>query len=340
MVIAAFALYLVHRQSSGKRSSALTWLVILAFFAFIIFLPLYRYALDNPDMFAYRSLTRIATTERPLPGPVGSIFLSNVWNGVVMFFWDNGEVWVDSIPHRPALAVVDASLFFIGVSLLLARYFKRFHWRDLFLVVSIPILLMPSILSLAFPSENPTLNRTAGAYVPVFLILAIGFDAVVRAVRDKISGKRGMVAAVTLGGFLAIFSLSSNADLFFNQFYTQYNLGAWNTAEIGQVMKGFSQVVGTADTTWVVGYPYWIDSRLVAIEAGFVTRDPGVIADGLPKTFADPRAKLYILNPADTASLNILRGQFTNGRFWLNKSPYPGKDFIVFMVSAEADTMP
>ena len=257
-----------------------------------------------------------------------------------MFFWDNGDVWVHSIPHRPALGLVDAALFFFGAILVIARYVRKLNWRDLFLLVSIPILLLPSILSLAFPNENPNLNRTAGAYVPVFIILALGFDALLSGVRKKIEGRFGMLVTAGIAGVLLLASLGINADLFFNQYATEYNQSIWNTAEMGQVMKGFSEVVGTSDTTWVVGYPYWVDTRLVSINAGYPDRNPEIRADGIAQTLADPRAKLFMLNPIDTSSLDLLRVQYPQGRFWLHKSPIEGKDFMLYMVPADADTMP
>ena len=79
-----------------------------------------------------------------------------------MFNIDDGEIWVHSVPHRPALDTVSAALFLLGVVLILIRYIRNRHWLDLFLLISIPLLLMPSILSLAFPGENPALNRAGG----------------------------------------------------------------------------------------------------------------------------------------------------------------------------------
>ena len=61
-----------------------------------------------------------------------------------MFNFDDGEIWVHSVTHRPALDIISAALFVIGVVLVLVRYIRNRHWLDLFLLVSIPLLLMPS----------------------------------------------------------------------------------------------------------------------------------------------------------------------------------------------------
>ena len=55
-----------------------------------------------------------------------------------MFNWNNGGIWVHSVPDRPALDVVTGALFLIGVLLLLVRYAQKRHWLDLFLLVVDP----------------------------------------------------------------------------------------------------------------------------------------------------------------------------------------------------------
>ncbi|RME87598.1 MAG: hypothetical protein D6770_09020, partial [Anaerolineae bacterium] len=64
VVVIAFALYLLHAQSRGRRLQALSWLLILAMTSFLVFLPLARYALERPDLFNYRALSRLGTLER------------------------------------------------------------------------------------------------------------------------------------------------------------------------------------------------------------------------------------------------------------------------------------
>ncbi len=95
-----------------------------------------------------------------------------------MPFWDNGGIWVHSIPTRPALGVVSAASYFIGLVMLLVRYIRKRNWLDLTLIISVPLLMLPSILSLAFPEENPSLNRTGGAYIVIFLIAGLGLESI------------------------------------------------------------------------------------------------------------------------------------------------------------------
>jgi hypothetical protein len=315
-------------------------LVILAVIAFILFLPLLRYAVDNQDTFNYRALTRLGTTEQPLPGPAGLIFLSNLWNATTMFFWSDGEIWVHSIPFRPALDTVSAALFFIGAGLILVRYLRHRSWTDVFLLLSIPLLMMPSILSLAFPHENPSLNRTAGAIIPVFVLLGIGLDAFLTGLKERLPRVTGRWAAWAAGLVLLLWSATQNYDLVFRQYDALYRAAAWNTSEIGRVMRGFAESVGTPDSAWVVPYPHWVDTRLVGINAGFPTKDFAIPIEQIPETQSIPTAKLFILNRNDTQGLEAVLAAYPQGSLSTYRSQVPGKEFLEYLVPPGPGTSP
>ena len=166
LVIAAILLFLIHSQSKGHRLSVVASLTALILISLVLFLPLLRYILAEPQGFFFRTFSRMGSWEIPISDPIPVIFIKNVGRALAMFSWDNGEVWPISIPHYPALSVVSGALFYLGAGLVLIRYLRHRHWLDLFLLISIPLLMLPSILSLAFPSENPNLYRTGGALCP------------------------------------------------------------------------------------------------------------------------------------------------------------------------------
>jgi 4-amino-4-deoxy-L-arabinose transferase-like glycosyltransferase len=182
----ALILYLIHEQSKGWRQQAVMAFVLLSLISFTVFLPLMRYTVAHPEMVAFRTLTRVSEVEHPYERPPAEIFLNNLWRAMIMFFVDNGEIWAHSVPHRPALDVVSAVLFFIGSLALLYRYSQRRDWQDLFIILSIPLLMMPSIMSLAFPAENPCLNRTSGAIIPVMMIIGFGVDRLLKGLSPNI----------------------------------------------------------------------------------------------------------------------------------------------------------
>jgi hypothetical protein len=335
IILLAIGLYLLHSQSKGFRMQTLWGLIALGVVALIVFTPLLRYMIEHPNDVLFRGLTRIGDAERPLPGPALQIFISNLWNALIMFGWDNGEIWPHSIPHRPALDAVTAVLFHLGVVLVAIRYIRQRHWLDIFVLLSIPMLMLPSILSLAFPAENPSLNRTAGAIVPVFLIVGLSLDSLLTALEPasmRMGGKR-LVWAVGL--FLLAWASWLNYDLFFNQYRKQYDLSSWNTSELGGVVRDFANLTGSSETAWLVGYPYWVDSRLVMINAGFPMRDNAIWPESFKDTLADPRPKLFLVNINDLPDIETLQSLYPQGTLMEYQSRYENKNFKMFIVPAQ-----
>ena len=335
VVLAAVGLYLLHSQSKGFRKQTVIYLLILVLVSLIVFLPLLRFWLENPDMFSYRAFTRLGSIETPLPGPAGMIFVNNVWNAVTMFFWSNGETWPVSIPHRPALDVVSAALFFLGMILLLIRYIRRRHWVDLFLLLSVPLLMLPSILSLAFPAENPTLNRTAGALVPVFLIVGITLEGFFSSIEGRISQPASKVMIWVMGIILLVWAGYQNYDLVFNQYQTNFSQSAWNTTEIGGAIRDFTDSIGSQENAYVVAYPHWVDTRLVGINAGYPTRDFAIWPEDLSITIDSTGSKLFIVKIDDMESLEQLQNLYPQGVVQRYSSADSNKDFFQYFVLSD-----
>jgi hypothetical protein len=232
--------------------------------------------------------------------------------------------------------VVCAAIFVLGAGLLFFRYLRERHGLDLFLLLSIPLLMLPSILALAFPIENPALNRTGGAIVPVFIIVGIALDGLLTGVAERLSvsmSKRtASTVAVLLGALLFYASAAQNYDLVFHQYREEYIAANWNTSEMGKIMADFAGLSGTSDTGYVIPYPYWADTRLVGIEAGFPTKDYAIDPAHLADTLAEPRMKLFILNRDDQKSLDELTNLYPNGIESTYHSMEPDKDFLLFLV--------
>lgn len=335
-------LYLLHRQANGKRIPVLAAFAILGIIAFILLLPLARYALESPQHMEYvglRAFSRIGTTETQYPAAPLRIFLDNLWRTWVMPFWDDGEIWVHSVTGRPSLDLVSAALYFLGSLVVLVRYIRRRHWIDLFLLVSVPLFMLPSILSLAFPNETPSLNRTGAAYIPIFILAAIGLEGLLKTVRGKTGSRFGFGLAVVVAVLLIGRSVAQNYDLVFRQFDQQFMRGAWNTSQIGGVIRGFADSVGDAEHAYVIPYPHWVDTRLVGMNAGYPRKDYALQRDDIAKTMGAESAKLFIFKPEDSETMQILQQLYPQGAYSIQASPYEGKDFVVYMVPAAAGSI-
>ena len=326
VVLAAFLLFSLHTRSKELRLRALWWLALVAATSLIVFLPLLRYWLEHPEVFGFRALSRMGLAGRLIPGEVGLVFFSNLVRALLMFNRDDGNIWVNSIVHRPALDVVTGALFVIGCMLLIARYIRGRDWRDLLLLVSIPLLLMPSVLSLAFPMENPALNRAGAAALAAVLISARALDGLIAGFGAN--RKRAFIAY----GIVAILLSASawqNFNLVFRTFDANFRRAVWNSSEMSIVIRQH----GDLDTAWIVPYPQWVDTRLPGIWLGDVDRDFALWPPDFAATRAVSEPKVFLFKPQDFETESALKQLYPDGTLNRYTSASIGKDFMIFSVA-------
>jgi 4-amino-4-deoxy-L-arabinose transferase-like glycosyltransferase len=336
VTVIAFGLYLLHHRSTTRLRFVVVSLLAVVAVSLTLLLPMLRYGLAQTDAVLFRTLSRIGDVERPLEAPAVWIFLKNTWRALGMFSVDNGEIWPISIPHRPALGVIAGGLFYLGAAALLIRYIKRRNWLDLFLLISIPLLQIPSTLALAFPAENPNLYRAGGAMIPVFLMAGFALDGLINSIQAGIKTPEGARLAWALAVLLLGLAAVQDYQLVFDDYYQQYRMASWNSSEIGAIAKEFAETIGSPDTVWVMGYPHWVDTRLVALNAGFPGRDYELFIQELETTLPDTRAKLFILNKDDQAAADALRQMYPQGWLSFYPSKTPTKDFRLFFVPPQS----
>jgi 4-amino-4-deoxy-L-arabinose transferase-like glycosyltransferase len=331
-VVIILLIYFLHTSSKENRRQAIIALLLVGLISLVVFLPLMMYAISNYDLFSYRMLSRMTDVEQMLPGSSFIIFFSNLWKSLIMFQWDNGQIWVHSIPERPALGLISAAMFSLGIILVSVRYVRKRHWMDLVLLLMIPILILPSVLSFAFPDENPSLNRSGGALIPVFIVVGIAVENIFTNLRSKISGRSGKWISWAVILLLLAGSAKINAQLVFIDYYEQFKTHSWNTSEIGQVIEQFSDTIGNEDHAWVVPYPHWVDTRLVGIQAVQRVKDYALWREeiGLTANIAPP--KLYIYKPDDLDTFDFLQNLYPNGINEIYHSTVDGRDFMLYYV--------
>ncbi len=332
---AAVALFILHESHGRDWVNYLSWLVGAGLIAFVIFVPLFKSATEMPDLFIYRTLTRISDLERPIAGSPVSIFMSNLGRAVRMFGWDSGQVYVVTITGRPLLDFVSGALFHVGIILLVLRYIRDRDWRDLFMLLSLFILTLPSTLSIAFPNENPAPNRASGALVPVFTIAGMSAAASLDWAKRSWPGRRGLYP---IGAALAMAGLMCgiiNYQLTMVTYPSRMELYIWNTSEAAEVVDEFVRGQGTYENVHVVSFPHWMDTRLVAIQSGQPGMDYEVLPQDLASLRTGGRPQLILLNVGDRASLSRLMALFPTGTYYRYHSKVRGMDFLVYYVPAK-----
>jgi hypothetical protein len=332
VLIAGVLVYMSHPVARGRRMQVLFWLATAGVIALVVFMPLAQAGLTYPDQFLSRALTRMTAAERPLPGSALLILLTNTWNALKMFNWDSGAIWVVTIPHKPLLDVVSGALFLIGLAIVVARYVRRRSWMDLFLLLSIPLLMVPSILALAFPEENPAPNRAGGALIPVFIIAGMALVAVLGGLRAAWPRRSGVVVATTAAVLMVGLAVTGNVRMLFRDFASLYSQGSWNTKDAGDVIRGFADSIGTTQTAHVVPYPHWFDTRLVGFQAGTPGVDYALPRDAIDGLAGELAAQLFLVNTRDLETMEKLRQVFPDGVAQTFVSGIEGRDFWIYFV--------
>jgi hypothetical protein len=358
-VVIGVAWFALWPQARGRRWGLWVNLGLLVVTAFVLFIPLFGYTFEPNSLFWYRTGSRLSgeyTNSAPatLLATVG-VFLQNQWNALRMFNWKGDSVWVNTIPGRPALDVISGGLFILGVGFSLFRLILRRDWLAGLWLILIPVLMLPSTLSLAFPEENPSLVRTSGVMPVIFILAAYPLWLLVKQWHIQWPGVRGRWAGILAAVVVAGAAGTLNQQAYFEEYPAQYLLSAQNASEIGTVINDFARSIGSYETVYVRPFPYWVDTRAVGMYAQGGASSPDFgrefaiqFAD-LARLTGDPRAKMIIFNRLDTAqtrpdgeppTLPELRRLFPTGTLSLYKSKRSGHDFMIFFVPGTQDLKP
>jgi uncharacterized membrane protein len=326
-------------DSLPVESSALTWSfwqngILGGLASLLLFLPLFRVMQDLPEIFWYRAQSRALAPESQTINVLWGTFWDNVKNALLMFNYEGDVVPINTVQEVPVLGIVSAPLFVLGGAYLLWRLVRRRERRDLYLIVATGMLLLPSILSLAFPNENPSVVRTAGAAPLVMMIVALPLAALAKRLW-AITGRGVQIFTVIMLVVLLGAATVQNFRLYFNIYETQTLRSLWNATEMGAEVRDFVAGGGRLDQVYHVAYPHWVDTRNIAINAGDITWRNAVLDHReIFQHALTPGAKLYLVHMDDQATVNTLSMIYPEGQWRIYDSNRPGKDFRLFIVPA------
>jgi hypothetical protein len=151
------------------------------------------------------------------------------------------------------------------------------------------------------------------------------------AMEKQTPSRAGSKLAWGMAAVLIFFASLGNYDLVFSQYQRAYVLSSWNTSEMGRIIHDFGDIYGSTETAYVLPYPYWVDTRLVGMNAGDPSRDYAIPPDLIAKTVNDFRPKMFLLYPEDQADLVLLKQLFPQGNLSIYESD-TGKNFYIYLV--------
>jgi len=329
--LVAIVVMLCWKKGKSIRAMQLLGLVGVGLLISIITaIPLVRAISMEPMSYLAPILARIGEYEVSYPGSPLSIFIGNFIKALGIVNWSNQGSWVDSIANRGAVDGVTAVFFLAGIITLTKQYQLSKDWKLLALLWLYPVLLLPSVLALAFPTENPSMTRAVGAAIPVLLLAAYGIVEVMKVAIPALRQK-SLAAAVIAGVLILGPIVVSNNNLVFQQYAYQYKQSAWNVSEIAEVVNRFYSS-GRQGLSYLISYPYWVDSRAVAISMGRAEQNLSLPGTEIANTLTTSIPKLFILNPMDKNSIAELQAAYPEGIISTYQSTNPDKNFILFIV--------
>jgi hypothetical protein len=226
----------------------------------------------------------------------------------------------------------------LGVVFLAGRVLLRRDRMAGLLLLAIPLLLLPSTLSLSSPIENPSVTRAAGTIPLVMVIAAYPLWLLWRRLHTVFDARRGRWVAAGGVGLVLVAAALVNRDLYFNQYAAQYLGSAQNASEIGAVVRSYAQSVGSYDRAWLCVHPHWADTRAVGLYAGQPAWNQVLAPEQIAALAGDPRPLLLILHPESDACLSAARDAFPSGALAPFRSARgPARDFWLYVVPAAED---
>ena len=305
---------------------AMAWLALTLLTLLIVSLPLIATISRYPEVYFAPILSRVSDFEVPLVGSPLVIFLKNFLTAIALVNWSNNSSWVDGIAKRPAFDCASAVLFLVGLVWVITLWRKEKHWTWLTIPLLWVLLLIPSVMSLAFPLENPSLSRAYGAAIPVFIISGVGLVVFIKQIQNLAR------ARIIIASLIALLALFLNYRLLHGIYIDQYRLNAWNTREMSATIMKFEADYGEDAQAWVVSHPHWVDERAVAIQSGKDSESLRLDISEIDTLGKQDGDKLFILNLEAKEALDRLKKLFPNGVESIAQSKTEGKDFRIYLV--------
>ncbi len=309
--------------------------VVALLIALIVFLPLARYMRDYPEVFWYRAasrLTPLGKAEQLTNQEQWHIFTENVKDAFLAFNWQGDVVWVNYISNKPFLGAVSGGLLVLGAVYWLYALLRYRRLPDTMIIIGIFILLLPSTLSIAFPNENPSAVRMGGAIPLIFVLVGLPLYVAGKDFTRLWGRYLGNIILGLCAAFLMVQATRGAYHSYFKVYDAQYRESSWNTTEIAAVMKDFAHTVGDLEHAYLKSWPHWVDHRNVGINLGDPTWDNRVEWQHIKEHPTDPANKLYIVNPRDEETVQLLRELYPQGQLHEYQSSTAHKNFLMYYV--------
>lgn len=328
LVVGYLWLVLRMAERSGDLHTHLSWrnfgLVIIT--ALLVFVPLGTFAITHSWAFWNRSAWYL----KDPAGFVPLIYFNNLKNALLMFNWRGDFMPLTTLPYQPVLDPIIGGLFVLGVASAIQRIMRKEESLIFALILLGISALLPSVLAINYPDENPSVVRTSCAIPIVFTLAALPIGIWTENISVKHHEKH-LKAVICVGFFCLIGSLiAMNGRRVFVDYPQAYRTVALNTSEVAHAIRCFDEVIGDRENVYIIAGPGWIDSDALAFELRLPiwqnTLENASMISSKPNS-----PQMYILHLGNKTDLHILQSLFPMGWMHTYVSQY-SQDFLVYIV--------
>jgi hypothetical protein len=322
---------LFDRRRGGRRWSVVRDGGLVAATAALLYLPVLKFAFFGSyrNMFWSRIASRATSSERSLDESPLRIFAGNLVNMAKAFHWRGASTWTVLNPGEPFLDTVAAALLIAGLVLAM-RFVVSRSWRWAGVFAALVVLTLPSTLAIAYPNENPSLNRAGTAIPVVFLLVGLAYAHVARGLwRERLALRTTGMAILVSGAFT---SARLNARAYFDELGAAYSALIEHSMEIAEVIRRNAANGIPIGQQYLLAVDYWVDGRNIALDL----EDPkwadtnNIASPKVPNLAARPLAFVY--RSTDTARLAALETLYPGGKNRLMPQSHPDRNFSVYVV--------
>ncbi len=331
MVPLAFGLCLFDRRWRRHRGRLVFDGVLVAATALLVFLPLLQYMLQRPQDFWYRAMTRAGSQERPLPGSPAALFAGNLGRMALAFHYRGDQAWINTVAEEPFLDPVTGALLLAGL-VVAAVLIVRGSTRWALVVLSLFVLTLASTLALAFPVENPGINRASVA-IPSVLVLA-GLPVVWLLRRARERGRGWLLVAGGVLAALGALSLQQNYESYFVRFRHEQVTILEPTMDVVRVMREYRDNEGVPfDNAYLLNTTNWIDGRCIDFEIGDrLWSGPHDVPPAQPVPLIRDRPLVFFVHQSDRPRREQLKTDYPNAEEHFVAQPFRDRSYFTYFV--------
>jgi hypothetical protein len=246
------------------------------------------------------------------------------------FHWRGDNAWVNSVSEEPFLDPVTGALLLAGVSAAIVCALRGSR-RWALVLLSLFFLTLASTLALAFPVENPAINRAAVALPSVLVLAALPVAWIWgESRRRRLAERLGVTVACLV---LAAASIKENFESYFVRFAHENTVILEPVLDMVRVLREYGARGVPPRNVYLLNRNYWVDGRCINFEIGDMRwSDAHDVSPSRPVPFIRDRPLLFFFHANDPDRRQQLKAMFPDGEEKLIPTGFSDRAYYTYFV--------